>query len=880
MSHPSDTRGTELPEAIQIAAECYEEGRLEEALEACEAYLVTHPGHFDATHLAGVVRIAMGDPAGALPLLEEAVKLRPRSWEALLNYSVALHDAGDAEEALVQSERALALRPDIPEAHNSRGNALRALGRSEDALACYERALSLRFDYPDALSNRGAALVDLGRPEEALSSCDQAIALQRDFAQAQFNRANALRDLGRHHRAIMSYDEALYLQPGYRDALTGKVAILTMLHRDQEALAAARQAIARDPIHVDALVALGVAAQRLGRLAEALAAFADALTVAPGHVVALRHRVTVLRALDRPADALAALDKLIETRPGDVDALCERGEILRSLGRPTEALASFEQALATAPAHAAALSNAALGALELCEWEKVGRFTDMIERPVAYDGMVVSPFVLLNVSAVPQLHQTGAKNFAGSIKASPLPPRPRPAGRHDTLRIAYVSGDFCDHPVGLLMAELIERHDRERFEVYGVCFSPDDGSDIRSRLFQAFDRFDVVRGETDAVAARRIRDLDVDIAIDLGGYAQNARPAILAARPAPIQVNYLGYAGTMGADFIDYIMADPVALPLDEQPFVTEKIVHLPDCSRAYDTRSAIAPPPPSRQSVGLPAKGFVFANFNDSFTITRAMFEIWMRLLGRVAGSILWLRQTHDVARERLRRIAAARDVDPSRLVFAAPAPRAEHLGRHRVADLFLDTLPYNGHAAAADALWASLPVLTCKGTTFPGRVGASMLGAIGLSDLVAPGLAAYEALALRLATEPELLADARRRLEAQRTTAPLFDIDRLRRHIEAAYLRMDELRGSGTAPQSFAIEAQSGTKAEPKAGTSAEAKDGTKVEPKEQIKAETKEAIEAEPKAESKAEPKEEIKAEPRAESKAEPKEETKAEPKAETK
>jgi predicted O-linked N-acetylglucosamine transferase (SPINDLY family) len=322
-----------------------------------------------------------------------------------------------------------------------------------------------------------------------------------------------------------------------------------------------------------------------------------------------------------------------------------------------------------------------------------------------------------------------------------------------------------------------------------------------------------------------------------------------------------------------------VALPLDEQPFVTEKIVHLPDCCRAYDTRSAIAPPPPSRQSVGLPAKGFVFANFNDSFTITRAMFEIWMRLLGRVAGSVLWLRHTNAAARERLRRIAAARDVDPSRLVFAPRAPRAEHLGRHRVADLYLDTLPYNGHAAAADALWASLPVLTCKGTTFPGRVGASMLGAIGLSDLVAPGLAAYEALALRLATEPELLADARRRLEAQRTTAPLFDIDRLRRHIEAAYLRMDELRGSGTAPQTFAIEAQSGTKAEPKVGTSTETKDDTKVEPKPEPTVEAKEAIEAEPKAESKPEPKEETKAE-KEETKPEPKENTKAEPKAETK
>jgi protein O-GlcNAc transferase len=878
MSHPSDTRGTELPRAIEFAAECYEDGRLEEALAACESHLATHPGHFDATHLAGVVKIALGDPGGAVPLLAEAVKLRPRSWEALLNYSVALHDAGDAEEALVQSERTLALRSDVPEAHNSRGNALRALGRSEEALACYERALSLRFEYPDALSNRGAVLVDLGRSEEALSSCDQALALQPDFAQALFNRANALRNLGRHHRAIVNYEEALRLQPGYRDALTGKVAILTILHRDQEALAAAREATARDPVHVDALVALGVAAQRLGRLGEALAAFANALEVAPDHVVALRHTIAALRALGRPADALQGLDKLIEAKPGDVDALCERGQILRSLGRPVEALASFEEALAGVPTHAVALSNAALTALELCEWEKVGRFTDVIERPVAYDGMVVSPFVLLNVSNVPLLHHSGAKNFAGSIKASPLPPRPRAAGRHDKLRIAYVSGDFCDRPVGHQIAELIERHERERFEVYGVCFSPEDGSDIRARLLQAFDRYELVRGESDATAARCIRDLDVDIAIDLDGYMQNARPGILAARPAPIQVNYLGYPGTMGADFIDYVMADPVALPLREQPFVTEKIVHLPDCYRVYDTRSAIASPA-SRQAVGLPAKGFVFASFGDAFTITRAVFEVWMRLLGRVGGSVLWLRHGNDAACDRLRRIAAARDVDPSRLVFAARAPLPEHLGRHRVADLYLDTVPYNGHAAA-DALWASLPVLTCKGATFPGRIGASMLGAVGLPDLIAPDLAGYEALALRLATEPELLAGAKRRLEAQRTTAPLFDIDRLRRHIEAAYLRMDEMRSNDMSPQSFAVEAP----AAPKGETKAEAENGAKVEQKAEAKVEPKAQITGEPRAGTKeetgGEPKPETKAETEAEPKPETKAETEAEPKPETK
>ena len=459
--------------------------------------------------------------------------------------------------------------------------------------------------------------------------------------------------------------------------------------------------------------------------------------------------------------------------------------------------------------------------------------------------------------------------------------------------------------MGHLMAELIERHDRERFEVYGVCFSPDDGSEIRSRLFQGFDRFDVVRGETDATAARRIRDLDVDIAIDLGGYAQNARPAILAARPAPIQVSYLGYAGTMGADFIDYIMADPVALPLDEQPFVTEKIVHLPDCSRAYDrsqrsprrrragSRSALRPPRASCSRAS-----------NDSFHHHAGDVRDMDAALGpRRRQHIMAAAHPRCRPRERLRphRGGARR-----RSLHACCSPRARRApGISGVTalptSLSPDTLPFGGHSAVADALWASLPVLTCKGATFPGRVGASMLGAVGLPDLVAPGLAAYEALALRLATEPELLADARRRLEAQRITAPLFDIDRLRRHFEAAYLRMDELRGSGAlpTPQSFAIEAQkrgdkSGAKSgdrrrgEGQHGGRAESRNDRRdqeAEPKGRDQKRSRKPSQRpnrrkRSKTEPKARPKEETNAEPGAESKAEPKEDNKAETKAEAK
>jgi len=654
-----------------------------EALETCENFLAIHPGHFDATLLAGTAKIVLGDPGGALTLLATAVRLRPQSCEALLNYGVALHHTGDHAGALAQCESALALGADTPEAHNIRGNALRALGRPEEALASYERVLTLKIDDADAWSNRGAVLLDFGHPEEALQSCTQAIALRCDFAEAMFNRANVLGALGRHHRALADYDEAVRCQPGYRAALANKVAILIMLGRHEAALAAARQATARDPSHVDALVDCAIAVGRSGHIAETLAAYAEALKIAPAHVAALRHCGAASQEVDEPAQALATFKKLLKVRPADADAFCQRGRALLALGRHTEALASFDQALAVERSHALALGSAGFAALHLCDWRRAERIARTIEWGVAGHGMEVPPIVLLSLSDLPQVQQAGAENFAATIEAPPLPRRP----------------------------------------------------------------------------------------------------------------------------------------PLAEQPFVTEKIVHLPDCYWVRGTTRTIAQDAPDRASdqvpdreaAGLSAGGFVFCSFNDVFKIARPVFEAWMRLLAHQGGSVLWLRHDNDIACQCLRREAAARGIDPSRLVFAGPAAPAEHLARHRAADLFLDTLPYGGHATVADALSAGLPVVTCKGTTFAGRGGASMLGAVGLPDLVATDLATYEALALRLANEPERLADARRRLEIQRTTEALFDIDRFRRHIEAAYVRMVELRRSGAAPRSFAVEANGETKVAP---------------------------------------------------------------------
>jgi predicted O-linked N-acetylglucosamine transferase (SPINDLY family) len=386
----------------------------------------------------------------------------------------------------------------------------------------------------------------------------------------------------------------------------------------------------------------------------------------------------------------------------------------------------------------------------------------------------------------------------------PSLPRPLQTGvrwRHGKLRVAYLSADLHRHATTFLMAELFERHDRSRFEIIGVSFGMDDRSEIRKRLVAAFDQFHDVRRRTDEEIARLVHELQSDIAVNLKGYTQDARPNILAHRPAPIQVSFLGYPGTMGASFIDYIIADQVVAPFEHEQFYTEKIIHLPDCYQVNDSKRKISKRTPTRREIGLPERGFVFCCFNNNWKITPEVFDVWMYLLRQVEGSVLWLLRDNASAETNLRNEARARGIDPSRLIFAGRLPMEEHLARHRLADLFLDTLPYNAHTTASDALWTGLPVLTCMGKSFAGRVAGSLLHAVGLPELVTSDLGAYQALALKLVTEPDVLTSMRKKLEENRLTAPLFDTDRFRQNIESAYTQMWEIWQRGEALHSFAV-------------------------------------------------------------------------------
>ena len=605
---------------------------------------------------------------------------------------------------------------------------------------------------------------------------------------------------GRSDDAVATFDKLLRLQPASPDVLNHRGVALQQGQRFEEALASFDSALRVKPDYEQALNNRSTALKDLGRFAEALEAIDRTLAISPKSVSAICNRGAILRDLDRPEEALACFDQALVLEPMSPVALNARARVLYFLKRLKEASETFQQLLQVDPARPllrGLIFEVKLGA---CDWsdfdETVADITARVEKGEAVEHPL--NFAWYTQSAAAEARCTDI--FAA--RTWPLPRKPLPAPpryKHDRIRLAYFSPDFREHPISYMFAGLVERHDRQRFEVSAISYGASDGSAMRARLERSFDRFVDVRTVPDLKVAQLIREQQIDVVVDLAGFTANNRGAVLAYRPAPLVVNFQGF-GT-GAPFIDYVIADRQTVPAGFERYYREKIVRMPDSWAVTDNSARIAEVPPSRAELGLPEQGFVFCAFNGANKIMPAMFDVWMRLLRAVDGSVLWLRYDNDQACANLRREAERRGVSGDRLVYARRMEIAGHLARHRHAGLFLDTYPYGAHTTTGHAMWAGLPVLTMRGETFVSRVGASMLNAIGLSELIVELFAEYEALALKLAREPDCLAALRQKLMAGRTTAPLFDTNRYARHIESAYSAMVERHRRGQAPASFDV-------------------------------------------------------------------------------
>jgi predicted O-linked N-acetylglucosamine transferase (SPINDLY family) len=749
-----------LVQAMQQALALYSARDWVQAEQVCRSVLAAQANNFDALNLLGIMAAQTQRLAEAAELFGRAAGLRRDDPTIHNNYGNALRDLARRDEALRSYNRAIQLKPNYAEAHYNRGLVLQDLGRMADALSSYDRAIKLNPAYAAAHNNRGVVLRELKRLEEAVASHDKAIALRPDYPTAYNNRGVALQELKRLESALESYAKALEQKAEYAEALHNQGNALRELHRSEEALNSFDRALALNPnsaqVHYD--------------------------------------RGDVLRAIGLTEQARSAYQRAFELNPDLPVDHYRHAQILHDLQLFDDALPSYLRALQADPEQPWLRGICLQSKMRVCDWSDFDSQMAAVVTGIRQGKNVAPSFVVVTMFDSPELQLQAAQIWVREAcpAESALPAiGKRPRGSR--IRIGYFSADFYGHATALLAGGLFESHDRERFEIVAFNFGRTARDDVTEKLIKAFDRFIDVHDKSDAEIAQLARDMGVDIAVDLKGFTLHQRAGIFAHRAAPIQVAYLGYPGTMGAPFIDYIIADEIVIPEHRRAQFSEKVVYLPGSYQVNGRdrpteRSAI-----TRADVGLPADAFVFCSFNNVYKITPDVFACWMRILQRVAGSVLWLLNENDTASRRLREAAASAGVDPQRLVFAQRMPLPEHLGRHWLADLCIDTFPCNAHTTASDSLWAGLPLLTYAGESFCARVAASLLSAAGLPELVTTSLSDYEALAVSLASDRARLTGLTERLNANRMTSSLFDTERFARHLEQAFEQMYEQYHAG---------------------------------------------------------------------------------------
>ncbi|MFZ0845105.1 MAG: tetratricopeptide repeat protein [Pseudolabrys sp.] len=774
-----------------------------EALERFGQALALNPAVAETWNNRGTVFNELARYREAVADFDRAIAIDAKFAPAYYNKGKALAGLELWTQALVAFDRSLELDPALAEAWGGRGEALLKLNRYDEAVAAYDQALALNPDSAGSFLGRGNLLVELGRPDEASDAYDRALALKPDLAQAWLGRGNIFADSKRFEDASAAYDKAIELTPALAEAWLGRANIIAHSKRFEEASTAYDKALELKPTLAEAWVGRANILTEMSRFDEALIACEKALALEPDLAEAWQGQGNLFLKKSQIDAAGAAYGKALHLRPDYAEAWIGSGIVFVKKGQPGDAVAAYDKALTLKPDLEYVEGIRLLAKMQLCDWTNFEAEESDLLTSIRGNKLAAMPLDGLSIATSAADQYRYAKIYVADHPA--FPPLWRDEiYKHDRIRVAYVSSDLRNHPVGAQLVNLLERHDRSRFEITAVSLEPDQGSDTQRRIKAAVENFVDAKELGDREIADLIRQREIDIVIDLNGHTEGRRPNVFAQKPSPIQVNYLGYAGTLGADYCDYILADKTVIPEDQIEFYSEKVVWLPGSFMASDSERRISEIVPSRAECGLPESGFVFCCFNGAQKISPSIFQIWTRLLQETPGSVLWLRAGDSAMMANLRREIETAGLATDRLIFAPKIDKPEdHLARLRQADLFLDTLPYNAHATASDALWAGLPVLTCLGSTFAGRVAASQIKAVGLDELVTSSPGDYEAMALKLAREPDLLATLKAKLARNRNSYPLFDTARFARHIESAYGVMWQRYQQGLGPASFSVDA-----------------------------------------------------------------------------
>jgi predicted O-linked N-acetylglucosamine transferase (SPINDLY family) len=763
------------------------------------------PDDSEALNTALSIAIQRGEMERALQICGMLITRYPESAEAYCKRGNVLTRLGQWESALADFDHAIVLKHDYVEAYFYRGVVLHELRQFDAAIASQDKAIEFTpggFLPYMAYSRRGRAFAELKLFDRALESYDRAIALKSDDFEAHYGRALTLHQSARLDDALAGYDQAIALKSDYADVHLNRGSALLQLRRYEAAVSSFDRAIELNAIHARLFHGRGLALRHLKRLDDALACFEQAIVQGPACAGVYVDRANVLLEVGRFEAALASYDDAIAIEPENVEALQGRGFALLNMKRLEAAIESLDRALSINADQKYLPGLRRHLKMQICDWQDFEADVEELVTGLRAGNPVSTPFPMLALVDSPPVHRLAANLWAS--EHYPRNDALGPVRRRrsvDKIHIAYFSPDFRHHPVSLLTCEMFETHDRSRYSVTAFAFGPRTKDDVRARLVRAFDRFIEVEGKSDFQVASMARNLEVDVAVDLAGYTEHCRTGVFALRAAPVQISYLGYLGTMAAPYMDYLVADATIIPRSEQGHYAEKILYLPSY-QANDSKRRIAKRSFTRVELGLPPDGFVYACFNSNYKITPPTFTVWMRILSQVRGSNLFLYVGDPVAERNIRKEAELRGVDGRRIVFGEKLPFEEYLARFQSVDLFLDTLPYNAGTTASDALWAGLPVLTCTGEAFAGRVAASLLTAMELPELITNTPSEYERLAVKLATEPGLMANMRQKLAANRLAAPLFNTPQFTRTLETAYLRTYERYLAGLEPDHIYIE------------------------------------------------------------------------------
>lgn len=794
-------------DAFKAAQAAHRAGNLAEAETRYRTILTSQPSHVEALYAYGVLFAQTGRLPQSLEHLKRASRLAPDDTRIGRNLALVLQAAGRLDEAEAEFTALAEAEPSSGEHRFGLGLLASARGRYDEAIAQFQQGLRLAPNDAEGHCNLGLVYRAADRNGEAIAAFKQAVALSPAMAKAHGNLGATYFADKCWAEAASAWGRAVELEPGHAEVLADLGIALANLGRLDEAVERFRQAAdlqAGNPaIHYN----LGRALQELGRFEEAVAAYGLVLSLEPTHVSAHLNSGVIFRRTGQHDQAVEAYHRILELEPGNGRASLNLGKTLREAGRHDEAVESFRRAVDLLPGNADALSELINLRKILCDWTGLAAQEEQL-RTLIRDGVTgADPLVFLSVTDSPteQLQcsrlwgRMMCEDRAAAIRDTVLPPRVM--ADRPRLRLGYLSAEFRQHPVAQMMAGVFEGHDRDRFETFAYSIGPDDASDMRFRLEDAFDHFVDGWPLRSGDIARRIHEDGIDILVDLTGYIQYCRPEILSCRPAPIQVNLFGFPATMGVEWLDYIVGDRVVTPVEHAPFYAERIVQLPGSYMPVNRLPDLGTPQGTRGDHGLPDEGVVFCAFNNPFKLSPGLLDLWAGILNRVPGSVLWLREDNAQSVANLRREAETRGLDPDRLVFAARVPYEEHLPRHHFADLFLDCLPYNAHTTAVDALWSGLPVLSQVGEGFAGRVAASLLTTLGLPELIVTSRADYADLAVALVSDIPRLAALKAKLQAACAASRLFDTEAYTRDLEAAYLRMAEIHRAGRPPEAFSL-------------------------------------------------------------------------------